>query len=232
MISILTRFLAATDYAMHGMTPRGIALGLHAAAGHFWPNPNGCYVLFAGTSGVDYTHAVGAAPAGATTIKTFTGYALPASSTVSFGLRAVSPGGVSEANVGLVQTLRTNGSGVPITPAPNAPTNLIASPRAGGKIGLSWQYRPTGQQAAPAAYAVYHDDGTGTVDYVTPLAVVTGTAYLTAAYADAAVVKFGVRARTAGGAEEVNTTIRTATADAVGPADIEPVVLVLGGETA
>lgn len=232
MISRLTRYLGIADPARAGLTPRGIALGMHATAGVAWTHLSGLHVLYRGVDAVDYTLPVGVAEEGASTVANFPTYPFAASTTYKFGLRAISPGGVEEGNTNLVQTIITDGDGVPILPTPNAPTQLMVFPRAGGKFAVSWRYRSEGQQVQPAAYAVYHDNGTGTMDYVTPLAVVTSLGYFTTvAYAHGTAVKFGVRARSAAGSEERNTTVRTATADAEGPAALEAPTVMPGSET-
>ncbi len=114
---------------------------------------------------------------------------------------------------------------------PNSPRLLTATPGAGGTIVLTCEYDPANQLAAPTAVRFYYDNGTGTIDYVTPIgtASITATTALgrpaTATYTTGALIHgttylFVARARTAGGIEDTNTTTASAVADTTGPASI------------
>ena len=89
---------------------------------------------------------------------------------------------------------------------PAAPGGLYAEPLEGNKIALSWE---PALSEGTAAYRLYYDNGTGTIDYGTPLAVLasTDTAYTTAALAAGTAYKFNLRAVNRCGIEEANTTV-------------------------
>lgn len=201
-----------------------------------WTNSAGLHVLYWGSPAVadiDWGTPVGAVSPTAASPASVANYAtvtLPASSTLWFGLRAISPGGSEEQGMVNVQRIVTDGDGVPTDPAPNAPHSLTVTPLSGGRFALTWKYDSAGQQLRPATFAIYHDNGTGTVSYAAPIAAVPTMAFVTAAYADGTTVKFVVRARSASGDEETNTNAKSATADATGPADVEAPAITEGSE--
>lgn len=209
------------------------AAGLHA--GRWWLRTDGGYHLYAGPAGsVDYDTPVGATSASSATpaaIATFPGSVLDADTTYQFALRAVGRGGVEETNQTVALLVRTDGDGVPGGAAPNPPVRLQAVAVSGGRIVLHWRHERAGEQAAPATWRIYHDNGTGTMDYGTPLASIRGRRYRTSAYADGTVVQFAVRAVSAGDVEEQNTNTVTATADDSGPPDMDAPTLAAGKET-
>jgi len=111
---------------------------------------------------------------------------------------------------------------------PNSPRLLTATPGAGGTIVLSCEYDPANQLAAPTTIRFYYDNGTGTVDYVTPIGTVTITAtsdrsrpviatFTTGALIHGTTYLFVARARSAEGIEDTNTTTVRAVADTTGP---------------
>ena len=58
---------------------------------------------------------------------------------------------------------------------PDEPRIVIADPSAGGKVTVSWLYRPDEEYNGPGAAfeaRIYYDNATGTIDYTTPLATV------------------------------------------------------------
>ncbi len=98
---------------------------------------------------------------------------------------------------------RTQGS----TPA--APGNFSAESLDGNLIALTWEHSP---YEGVTEYRVYYDSGTGTIDYATPLAVLssTVTAYTTAVLTSSPTYKFGLRAKNRCGLEDGNTSLLAA----------------------
>ncbi|MBI5623827.1 MAG: fibronectin type III domain-containing protein [Elusimicrobia bacterium] len=78
---------------------------------------------------------------------------------------------------------------------------LTADSVAGNRIGLTWTPSPT---AGVTGYRLYHDNGTGSVDSGTPLAVLTSTetSYTTGVLASSASYAFVLRAKHSCGVEE------------------------------
>lgn len=235
-VSLLARELVHYDPLFWGVTPLGV-VGSALVCGLGWCDPAGVYVLYSGVDAVgniDYDVPVGAtSPTSATptTIANFPTYTLAADTVYYFALRAIGLGGAEEENTISVQRIETGFGGEPLPAIPNAPYQLSAHPRAGGKIYLRWEYEQTGQQTAPAAYLVYHDNGTGTVSYEATLGETAMNEYLTGAYAHGTTVKFVVRATSSIGDYEANTTEVSAVADDTGPDDAAAPTVVAGAET-
>ena len=63
-------------------------------------------------------------------------------------------------------------AGAMIADAPNAPSNLVAEPIAGGSIRLRWRYCEIRQPVAPTAFRIYIDSGSG-FNFATPSSTLT-----------------------------------------------------------
>lgn len=96
------------------------------------------------------------------------------------------------------------------SPVPPPPGNFSAQAQYGGRILLSWEPAP---YEGIAGYRLYSDNGTGTINYASPLALLPAgqTSYLTGVLTSSAAYKFGLRAAHRCGAVEQNTGV-TATA--------------------
>ena len=114
---------------------------------------------------------------------------------------------------------------------PNSPRLLTVTPAAGGTFVLTCEYDTADQVAAPTTIRFYYDNGTGVIDYVTPIGTANITAttsrsrpstatYTTGALVHGTTYLFVARARTAGGVEDTNTTTASAVADTTGPTSI------------
>ena len=87
-----------------------------------------------------------------------------------FSVHAVDSDGKEEANVSQVVGLSFE-AGAPAA-LPAWPLRVKAEAIAGGKVQVSFWYRPDQEYLGPGAAfeaRIYYDDGTGTVDYATPL---------------------------------------------------------------
>lgn len=159
---------------------------------------------------------------------TWTSGAISSSGIYNYGVRAVDSGNKEEFNTDVIVSVDIIGPPITEQPdVPNEPTGLTATATGGGKITVAWVYNDREEDATPTKFNVYYDNGTGNVDYNTPLTSVnysTGTqdgrhlafSYLTAALTDTTTYIFGVRSSTATD-EEDNTTTVSATADASAP---------------
>lgn len=233
--SLLQRFLDIYDALYAGDKPWQWANGMGSTLGECWCRPAGGYLLYRGDPGsIDYRTPVGAtSPTSATPsrIGHYPTFPLRPDTEYAFAVRAVGRGGAEELNTRQVLLIRTDSEGEPIGLAPNPPIGVSALPQAGGKFLLRWRVSTIGEQTKAAAWNVYHDAGSGTIDYDTPIGSATSHKFLTAAYTDALTVRFAVRAASRAGVEELNTHWVEATADAGGPLDMAAPVLAAGRET-
>ncbi|MBI3296710.1 MAG: hypothetical protein HYZ75_01005, partial [Elusimicrobia bacterium] len=112
-----------------------------------------------------------------------------------------------------------NGAGIPTAPsdvltlttparAPAAPSNLRAQALSGNRISLAWDHSPSD---GVTEYRLYWDQGTGTLDYVTPLAVLpaTVTAHVTGVLVSSPAYRFALRAGNRCGLLEENANVQT-----------------------
>ena len=231
--TLLAKWLAYYDPIHRGWTPTGIANGICATSGFFFPRIEGGYNLRRVVGEVPDASAliVGAAGAEATTIRTFPWVTHDASTTYAYRLTAVNGGGVEDWTEEVIAETEFDVQGDWVGARPNAPADLRVAPAAGGKFVLRWTYSGEGEQAEPAVFRVYHDNGTGTVDFETVIATVTHGRgrfhyrYLSEAFANGTRVRWVVRAVSAAGVEEVNERVVFAWADAQAPS-VNPTVVI------
>jgi hypothetical protein len=102
---------------------------------------------------------------------------------------------------------------------------------AGGRLSLRWTYTREGEQVEPQSFRLYHDGGSGSVDYDTVIATVPYRRgrfhyrFESAPFADGTRVRWAVRAVSATGAEDLDTVVVSGWADASAPPK-NPTVLV------
>jgi hypothetical protein len=106
---------------------------------------------------------------------------------------------------------------------PLAPSGLSASPLTGNRISFSWSPSPT---TDIAAYKLYSDGGTGTVNFASSFAYFTSTetAFVSPPQASSASYAFVLRAINRCGTEEANTTTRASSPAEAAPAAVSAVV--------
>lgn len=100
------------------------------------------------------------------------------------------------------------------TTAPNAPTSLTSTLLSGGRVKIDF----TASTSSDAAnYKIYSDGGTGTINYLAPVATLTSPTTTWTSGALNGAYKYVVRATDNTGNQETNTTIVAVTADGVAP---------------
>jgi len=235
--TLLQRWLDHYDPIHRGWTPAGIANGVCMTAGFFFPRFAGGYNLLRSigqTPDESASMIVGASSPTAETpdaIANFPTYTLAVDTVYCFWPRAISPGGAQECGPVDAIRIESDDDGDPMGAAPNAPSELTATAIADGYIRLTWRHNAAGEQTKPASWNVYHDDGTGSVDYGTALDDTTHRVYVAGPYVHDTTVLFGVRGVSADDVEETNLDTVSATADTEGPADIGAPNIVEGQET-
>lgn len=130
-------------------------------------------------------------------------------------ITAVGAGGVENEDRRNIREVVINAAGTLVGSLPNKPTGIKVVPKSNGSFDIYWQYNPKLHGAAPTSFKVYSDSGTGTIDYVTPVATVTYDAEIQSYSANSGVlagstdtaVLFVVRAVVASG-EEKNVDVK------------------------
>ncbi len=230
---LLTKWLTHYDPVHRGWTPAGIASGVCASNGFFFPRIRGGYNLRREIGSVPQagSRIVGAAGFDAAQIRTFPWVSHAANATYTYRVTVINGGGVEEWAEETVSITGFDASGNWVGARPNPPGDLRVIPLAGGKFLLQWTYTREGEQAEPAAFRVYHDGGSGSVDYNTIIASVAYRRgrfhymYTSIAFTHGTRVRWAVRAASAAGAEEKNTQVAFGWADAAAP-PVNPTVIV------
>ncbi len=108
------------------------------------------------------------------------------------------------------------------TQLPQPPTGLKASPQTDGRVKLDWSTSPSSDVIE---YNIYWDNGTGRIDYSTPLDAVATLTWTSSALEDGVTYKFSVRAEDRAGNEEKNTQESSSIADSQPPSIVHEAVL-------
>jgi hypothetical protein len=126
--------------------------------------------------------------------------------------------------------VRIDADGNMIGLSPNAPFGLMATPLAGGKIKVRWQYSRYRQEIPPTGFRIYMCDG-GPLDFTNDLidSVDYGGSkhytWLSDELLNGTTYKFTVRAYRSGEGESQNTNFVSATADSEGPPALSGLIL-------
>lgn len=165
----LRKWLTTYDPIGLGWSPAGIANGLCATNGFFFPRVRGGYNLYRTVAGAGASEPelVGAAGADAVRIQTFPWVRHAAGTEYSYRLVPVGGGGVENWMDKTVTSVRFTETGLWAGPLPNAPTDLHVLPLGNGRLAIRWSYCPQDQQIAPAGFSVYRDNEAGEIDYGT-----------------------------------------------------------------
>jgi len=224
---LFQKWLAHYDPIHRGYTPAGIANGLTVTGGCSFPRIGGGYNLYRGADGVDsidYANPVGAAAGEATAISNFPWRAHAASTTYVYVVRSIGGGGVESSASHPARVAEFDDGGVLVGLRPNSPSEVAVSGVSGGRFQVRWSYSSLSEEAAPSVFAIYHDDGTGVVDYETTVATVAYRrgrvhyAYTSQAFSHDVRRIWGVRAISASGVDDGNQYQAMGWADAEGPA--------------
>jgi hypothetical protein len=232
--TLLDRWASHFDPVHFGWSPRGIATATCATNGWFFPRVRGGVHLrrAVGRTPTLDDPIVGAGAAGATVVREFPWIVHAVDTTYTYRLTAIGGGGVEEDGTESVADVSFGPEGAWVGARPNPVRNLRVRPRAGGRMELRWAYAEAGQDAPPAWFAVFTDDGSGVIDYGAPVATVPYQfgareyRFVTDGYAHGTRLEWAVRAVTAEGVDDGGTETVTGWADSGGPAGPADVAIV------
>ena len=144
-----------------------------------------------------------------------------------FGVRAYNEYG-EEKNIDVTEEVDLLESGQESPARPNRPGGLKAAPAAGGKVELTFSYNAMNEEAECTHFHVYHDAGSGEVDYTTPVGsvdklegVVSHYSYLSSTLTDGWTYLFAVRTATVDDVEDDGIEFVEVIADATAPGQPE-----------
>lgn len=159
---------------LNGMTANAFWLGTILTGGWFWMRRAGCCVIYRGptVSQMDFQNIVSAADVNAPEV-TLPGYLLhEVDSNYCYVVRRFNSCGYQEHTTAAAIQVRFDPEGHLAAPAPNGVYGLCGRSVAGDRIRLGWFYCPLGQEAAPLAFSVHTDGGTGQLDLQWPVTVI------------------------------------------------------------
>ncbi len=216
-----------------GWTPKGIANGVCATAGYFFPRIAGGYNLRRAIGRVadDGDPIVGTAGCDAAVVRTFPWVRHAASEVYTYRLAAIGGGGVEDQTEEARALVAFDDVGRWVGYRPNAPADLRVCALSGGRFLVRWTYTEEGQQIEPLAFRVYHNNGGGAIDYDRPVGMVGYRrrqwhfAFTSAGFDHDTCVRWAVRAVSASGVEEQNVVFVAGRAERQAPPINPPVML-------
>ena len=201
----------------------GFILCQSLTEGDFWTRRQGCYCVYRGCNrldNIDHEHIVGScSETGLLNLPDYLTH--EANTDYYYALRRASSTGKQEYGTVSIVCLSLDTNAERHAERPNMVLDLQARPTHDGKIDLSWWYWPISQAAEPVSFAIFSDNGSGTIDYTNPLSIISYTGrhcyVATVSAGDTATQRFSVRSVATGGTHDGNCAFVTATADSVGP---------------
>jgi len=150
-----------------GMISSASKLGTVLSGGWFWMRPSGCSVLYRGPSmeQMDFAEMLAVAKQDAGAISPPTYVPHETSSTYFYVVRRFNSCGYQEHTLAAAVRVVIDAEGNLAEPMPNSIFAWRVEQVDGNKIQLVWYYCPLEQHSEPACFKIYHDAGTGRVDY-------------------------------------------------------------------
>lgn len=209
---LLSKWLSHYDPLNRGFTPAGIANAVCATNGFFFPRMKGGHHLRRkiGAAPGASDPIVGSAGHDATTIRTFPWITHEPSTEYTYRLSPIGGGGVENLTDSTTTLVAFDSSGRLLGPRPNPPADLRLTPLSAGRFCLQWTYNSDNEQTAPAEFRLYHDAGTGTIDFTNAAARIPYRPgrfhyeYISPAFPHGQRIRWAVRAASPTGAESQN----------------------------
>jgi hypothetical protein len=215
------------DALFGGMTSNGFKLGNALSLGWFWMRVGGCSALYRGgrIDCVDFENVLvaGGPDAGFVSPPDYVGHSCD--STYVYVVRRFNRCGDRECTLGAAARVSFDASGDLVEPRPNDVFNSKADVIQGDKVLLRWFYSPLEEKSRPAIFNIYHDSGSGQVDYVNPAATIRyeGRRFYscTVCPLGSGLHLFAIRAEDANGVENHSSAILRIQIQGANPAAIE-----------
>jgi hypothetical protein len=157
-----------------GMTADAFNLGTALTNGWFWVRGAGCTALYRGPSmeEIDFANvlAVSELKAGEISPPSYLEHA--SGETYFYVVRRFNGCGYQERTLAGAAEVRIRPDGSLTKPAPNNILAGSAEQIANEQIRLVWFYWPLEQGSQPVCFRIYHDGGTGQVDFENPIGLV------------------------------------------------------------
>ena len=172
--SILPERTWLKDALFAGMTANAFKLGNVLSLGWFWMRAGGCFALYRGPEMrcIDFENILSVANLKAAFISPPCYVEHGGDSTNFYVVRRFNQCGFQERTLAAAVKLSLDTDGDLVEPRPNDIFSSIAEAAEGDKVRLTWFYSVLEQKAAPAYFNIYHDAGTGQIDYDNPIAAI------------------------------------------------------------
>ena len=162
------------DALFAGMTANAFKLGNVLSLGWFWMRAGGCSVLYRGSDMccIDFENIMSVANLQAGFISPPGYVEHGGDSTCFYVVRRFNQCGVQERTLAAAVKLSLDTDGDLVAPRPNDVFSSIAEAAEGDKVRLTWFYSVLEEKAAPVRFNIYHDNGTGQIDYSNAVATI------------------------------------------------------------
>lgn len=121
---------------------------------------------------IDFENPVGAAGRGATGTSNLVWRPHAVATRYAYAMKSIGGGGVESEASWPVRWAEFDGAGALLGPRPDGPSELQVRAGACGAFEVQWRHAGHYAEAAPVEFRLYHDSGTGAVNYGTPVVVV------------------------------------------------------------
>jgi len=201
--------------------------------GEFWTLMGGCYCVYRGEGAqevIDYGRIV-ALTCEEGLLEIPDNITHQAGKQYYYAARRVSGTGKSEQGTMAVVRLTLDEEGKALPARPNCVSELQGQAANAGRMRVSWWYWPIGQEVRPEYFAVYGDNGSGSIDYDNPQGLVEYRganfySYLSSAGQEGVRYRFSVRSLAGaadGGGDDGNAAWVEITARMAGQGGIEDI---------
>ena len=162
------------DALFYGATARAFKLGTALTGGWFWTHGAGCTTVCRGPSigQVDFDDILDVANRDAKEIVLPAHLTHEPNGSYCYVVRRFNACGHPERTTVAAAVARLDADGRLAGPVPNGVSGLKLDPLVGQKIRLVWFYCPLDQQAEPEVFRIYTDNGTGQLDWESPMVTV------------------------------------------------------------
>ncbi|MHC4740734.1 MAG: hypothetical protein ACYS8Z_02415, partial [Planctomycetota bacterium] len=162
------------DALFCGMTANAFKLGNTLSLGWFWMRVSGCSALYRGAriDCIDFENILNAGDSGARLISPPDYIEHSSDATHIYCVRRFNRAGDREDTLGAAVKASFDESGELVEARPNDIFGSKAEVVEGDRVMLNWFYSALEEKSHPSCFNIYHDNGSGQMDYVSPAATI------------------------------------------------------------